>query len=33
MERLGMRFEGESVENGLPTVSYVLDREVWEASR
>lgn len=33
MERLGMRFEGESVENGLPTVRYVLEREAWEASR
>lgn len=32
MERLGMRFEGESVENGLPTVRYALDREAWEAS-
>jgi ribosomal-protein-alanine N-acetyltransferase len=33
MERLGMRFVGESVENGLPTVRYVLDREAWAASR
>jgi RimJ/RimL family protein N-acetyltransferase len=33
MERLGMQFEGESVENGLPTLRYVLEREAWEASR
>jgi RimJ/RimL family protein N-acetyltransferase len=33
MERLGMRFEGESVENGLPTVRYALARSDWEAQR
>lgn len=33
MERLGMRFAGERVENGLPTVSYTLAREDWEAQR
>lgn len=33
MERLGMRFEGESVENGLPTVRYSIAREAWEALR
>lgn len=30
MQRLGMRFAGEAVENGLPTVSYTLAREDWE---
>jgi ribosomal-protein-alanine N-acetyltransferase len=33
MERLGMRFAGERVENGLPTVSYTLTRDAWEAAR
>lgn len=31
MKRLGLRFVGERVENGLPTVSYALAREAWEA--
>jgi ribosomal-protein-alanine N-acetyltransferase len=29
MERLGMRFDGEGVENGLPTVRYALARGAW----
>ena len=29
MRRLGMKYEGERDENGLPTVSYALAREDW----
>ena len=29
MKRLGMRYAGEAIENGLPTVSYTLAREDW----
>jgi RimJ/RimL family protein N-acetyltransferase len=30
MERLGMRYAGEAVEHGLPTVTYTLARADWE---
>jgi RimJ/RimL family protein N-acetyltransferase len=33
LERLGMAFESEGVENGLPTVCYALSREAWLAQR
>ena len=29
LERLGMRFEGESLVNGRPTLAYAIDRETW----
>jgi len=32
MKRLGMSYAGESVEGGLPTVSYTLARAAWEAA-
>jgi ribosomal-protein-alanine N-acetyltransferase len=33
MKRLGMRYAGEAVEDGLPTVSYLLAREDWQRER
>lgn len=33
MERLGMRYLGEAIEDGLPTVSYTLARADWERER
>jgi len=33
MKRLGMQYEGEAVEDGLPTVSYTLAREDWQPER
>ena len=33
MRRLGMRYEGEGVEDGRPTVSYALTREEWQRDR
>ena len=30
MKRLGMKYAGESMESGLPTVSYALAREDWQ---
>jgi ribosomal-protein-alanine N-acetyltransferase len=30
MKRLGMKYQGESEEGGLPTVSYTLAREDWQ---
>ena len=33
MKRLGMKYEGEGKEGGLPTVSYTLAREDWQRER